>query len=66
MAGLVPAIYDLRRFNRLKSWMTGARPVMTDKQWSPLASRGISFSIETAANSFHTVCLCRPSTALMG
>jgi hypothetical protein len=33
MAGLVPAIHDLRGFNRLKSWMTGTRPVMTDKQW---------------------------------
>ncbi len=35
MAGLVPAIHDLRGFNRLKSWMTGTRPVMTEKQWSP-------------------------------
>jgi hypothetical protein len=35
MAGLVPAIHDWRGFNRLKSWMTGTRPVMTDKQWSP-------------------------------
>jgi hypothetical protein len=32
----------------------------------PIASRGISFSIETAASSFHTVCLCLASTTSPG
>jgi hypothetical protein len=29
MAGLVPAIHDLRRLERSKSWMAGLNPAMT-------------------------------------